>query len=226
MFGQSLLSGAFGSAALGTQANPATSGMALYNAGIQTTGNYWINGGSGAYEAYIKMDAGGGWINVNLSNSVYSTLLSGGNGTGGSNMAAGGGSGTALLNANSATHAQANSLGCGGDSGKSYLDLNSTFVSDFSITKVRIVVYYVSDSGSVVCGPYWTSTTSSRTQLQGTSTELNGACSNYPNRYSDQVGTGFTVEFHGTLNTTTRLFQQFTACSGSYTSQLKEVYVK
>lgn len=226
MFGQSLLSGAFGSAPLGTQANPAASGMALYNAGIQTTGNYWINGGSGAYEAYIKMDAGGGWINVNLSNSVYSTLLSGGNGTGGSNMAAGGGSGTALLNANNATHAQAQSLGCSGDQGKSYLDLNSTFVSNFSITKVRIVVLYVSDNGGVVCGPYWTSTTSSRTQLQGTSTQLNGACSNYPNRYSDQVGTGFTVEFHGTLNTTTRLFEQFTACSGSYTSQLKEVYVK
>ena len=225
MFGQSLLSGAFGSA-LGTEGNPAASGIALYNAGITTSGNYWINGGSGAYEAYIKMDAGGGWINVNLSNSVYSTLLSGGHGTGGSNMAAGGGSGTALLNANNGTHAQANSYGCGGDSQKSYLDLNSTFVSDFSITKVRIVVLYVSDSGSVVCGPYWTSTTSSRTQLQGTSTQLNGACSNYPNRYSDQVGTNFTVEFHGTLNTTTRLFQQFTACAGSYTSQLKEVYVK
>ena len=67
---------------LGTQQNPASSGTALYNAGITTSGNYWIDGGSGAYEAYIKMDAGGGWINLNLSNSVYSNLLVGGTGGG------------------------------------------------------------------------------------------------------------------------------------------------
>ena len=224
MFGQSLLSGAFG-APLGSESNPASSGMALYNAGITTTGNYWLDGGSGPYEAYIKMDAGGGWINVNLSNSVYSTLLSDGAGGCGSNMSSGGGSGTSLLNANSGSYSQANCYGCGGDAYKSYLDLDSTFVSDFSITQVRIKVLMNSTSG-VVCGPYWTSTTSSRTQLQGTAVELNGACSNYPNRYSDQVGSNFTVEFYGTLNTNTRLFQQFTACSGSYNSQLQEVYVK
>ena len=201
MFGQSLLSGAFGGP-LGSESNPASSGMALYNAGITTTGNYWLDGGSGPYEAYIKMDAGGG-----------------------SNMSSGGGSGTSLLNANSGSYSQANCYGCGGDAYKSYLDLNSTFVSDFSITQVRIKVLMNSTSG-VVCGPYWTSTTSSRTQLQGTAVELNGACSNYPNRYSDQVGSNFTVEFYGTLNTNTRLFQQFTACSGSYNSQLQEVYVK
>ena len=210
----------------GTQNNPASSGTALYNAGITTTGNYWIDGGSGAYEAYIKMDAGGGWINLNLSNSVYSNLLVGGAGSCGSNMVAGGGSGTALLNANNGTYQQANCYGCNGSSYKSYLDLNSTFASDFNITQVRVKVLYVSDNGNVVCGPYWTSTTSSRTQLQGTATQMNGACNNTPNRYSDQVGTGFTVEFHGPLNTNTRLFQQWTACGGSYVSKLQEIYVR
>ena len=212
--------------ALGTQENPASSGIALYNAGITTSGNYWINGGSGAYEAYIKMDAGGGWINLNLSNSVYSNLLVGGTGGGGSNMVAGGGTGTALLNANNGTYAQANSYGCNGSNYKSYLDLNSTFASDFNITEVRVKILYVSDNGNVVCGPYWTTTTSSRTQLQGTATQMNGACNNTPNRYSDQVGTGFTVEFHGPLNTNTRLFQQWTACGGSYVSKLQEIYVR
>lgn len=225
MFGQNLPLG-FAGAPLGTQGNPASSGIALYNAGITTTGNYWIDGGSGAYEAYVKMDAGGGWINVNLSNSVYSNLLVGGTGYGGSNMVAGGGSGTALLNANNGTYAQANSYGCNGANYKSYVDLNSTFVSDFSITEVRIKLLYVSDNGNVVCGPYWTSTTSSRTQLQGTATQLNGACNNTPNRYSDKVGTNFIVEWHGVLNTNTRLLQQWTACGGSFVSQVQEIYVR
>ena len=211
---------------LGTQQNPASSGTELYNAGITTSGNYWIDGGSGAYEAYIKMDAGGGWINLNLSNSIYSNLLVGSAGSCGSNMVSGGGTGTALLNANNGTYSQANCYGCSGSNYKSYLDLNSTFASDFNITEVRVKILYVSDNGNVVCGPYWTSTTSSRTQLQGTAIQMNGACNNTPNRYSDQVGTGFTVEFYGPLNTNTRLFQQWTACGGSYTSQLQEIYVR
>ena len=210
----------------GTQNNPASSGIALYNAGITTSGNYWLDGGSGAYEAYVKMDAGGGWINVNLSNSVYSNLLVGGTGGCGSNAVAGGGSGTALLNANNGSYSQANCYGCGGASYKSYVDLNSTFASDFNITEVRVKLLYVSDNNYVICGPYWTSTTSSRTQLQGTATQLNGACNNTPNRYSDKVGTNFIVEWYGALNTNTRLLQQWTACGGSFVSQVQEIYVR
>ena len=55
---------------------------------------------------------------------------------------------------------------------------------------------------------------------------MNGTCNNTPNRYSDRVGTGFTVEFYGPLNTNTRLFQQWTACGGSYVTQLQEIYVR
>jgi hypothetical protein len=226
MFGQGIPIG-FGTQPIpGTQDNPASSGIALYNAGVTTSGNYWLDGGSGAYEAYVKMDAGGGWINVNLSNSVYSSLLVGGTGSCGSNMVAGGGSGTALLNANNGSYAQANCYGCNGANYKSYVDLNSTFASDFSITEVRVKLLYVSDDGNVTCGPYWTSTTSSRTQLQGTAIQLNGACNNPPNRYSDKVGTNFIVEWYGALNTNTRLLQQWTACSGSFVSQVQEIYVR
>lgn len=207
-------------------ANAAASGKVLYENGITTTGNYWLNGGSGAYEAYVKMDAGGGWINVNLSNSVYPDLLTSGWGGGGSDLIAGGGTGTALLNANNSTHAQANSYGCASSNYKSYIDLDSTFASDFGITEVRIKILYVSDNNYVICGPYWPTTTSSRTILQGTATEVAGTCNNPPNDYSTLVGTGFTVEWHGPLNTVTRLLETWTACGGSFTMQLLEVYVR
>ena len=195
-------------------------------AGITSNGNYWLDGGSGAYLAYVKMDQGGGWINVNLNNSIYANLLTSGWGTGGSNMIANGGTGTALLNASNSTHAQANSYGCSSAPYRSYVDLDSTFASDFGITEVRVKILYISDNGNVVCGPYWTNTTSSRTIVQGTSTEVNGACNNTPNRYSDVVGTNFTVEFYGPLNTVTRLIESWTACGGSFTMQLQELYVR
>jgi len=207
-------------------ASAAPSATYLYNNGITTSGNYWLDGGSGAYEAYVKMDEGGGWINVNVSNSVYANLLTNSWGTGGSSLLSGGGTGTALLGGGNSTQSQANSFGCTGDNGKTVLNLDSTFASDFGITEVRVKILYVSDNGNVVCGPYWTVTTSSRTIVQGSSTEVNGACNNTPNRYSDVVGTNFTVEFYGPLNTITRLFETWTACGGSFTMQLQEVYVR
>lgn len=207
-------------------ANAAASGKALYDNGITTSGNYWLNGGSGAYEAYVKMDEGGGWINVNVSNSVYPNLLTNSWGSGGSTLLSGGGTGTALLGGGNSTQSQANSFGCPGANGKTVLDLDSTFASDFGITEVRIKILYVSDNGNVVCGPYWTQTTSSRTIVQGQAIEVNGTCANTPNRYSDRVGTNFTVEWHGPLNTATRLLETWTACGGSFTMQLQEVYVR
>ena len=210
----------------GTENNPATSGKVLYNAGFTTTGNYWLDGGSGTTQYYIKMDYGGGWINVNNGNSVYSTLLSSGWGTGGSDMLSGGGTGTSLLNANNSSHSQAQSYGCPAEPYKSYIDLNNTFATDFNITEARIKILYVSDDSNVTCGPYWTSAFSDRTIITGTSTQVDTTCNNSPNRYSDKVGTGFTVEFYGTLNSATRILQAWTACGGSFTMRLLEVYVR
>ena len=51
-------------AALGSQANPATNGSALYAAGNRTDGVYWLNPtGSNAFQAYvINSRDGGGWV--------------------------------------------------------------------------------------------------------------------------------------------------------------------
>ena len=207
-------------------AKAAASGKDLYDNGITTSGNYWLDGGSGAYEAYVKMDEGGGWINVNVSNSIYANLLTNSWGSGGSTLLSGGGTGTSLLGGGNSTQSQANYYGCPGANGKTVLDLDSTFASDFGITDVRIKILYISDNGNVVCGPYWTQTTSSRTIVQGQAIEVNGTCNNTPNRYSDRVGTNFTVEWYGPLNTVTRLLETWTACGGSFTMQLQEVYVR
>lgn len=216
----------------GSVNNPGASGTALYNLGYTTTGNYYIDGGSGAYEAYIKMDYGGGWINVNLSNSVYSTLLSGGAaGSGGTDPLTGSSAtGTSLLNASNALQTQNSYYDCGGSSGKAYVDLNSTFASDFGITEARMKIYMVSVGGTT-CGPNWTSIFSNtRTIISGTSLQIDGACGNSPNRYADKVSAPFTVEFYGTLSTATRVFQGWTACGiysgGGYTMRLLEMYVR
>lgn len=204
----------------------APSGNYLYENGFTTTGTYWLNGGSGAYQAYVKMDYGGGWINLNVSNNVYNPLLTNTFGTGGSALLNGGGTGTALLGGGNSTQSQANSFGCPGANGKTRLFLNSTFTTDFNITEVRIKILYVSDNSNVVCGPYWPVSTSSRTIIQGSSIEVNGTCANTPNRYSDLVGTGFTVEWYGPLVTATELFSTWTACGGSFTMQLLEIYAR
>lgn len=213
--------------AVGTSVNPASSGSALYAAGITENGNYYLDGGSGSTQYFVKMDNGGGWINVNTGNSVYSSLLTSGTGTGGSELLGGStATGTDLLNGGNATQAQALTYGCPGATGKAYLDLNSTFASDFSISEVRLKILYVSDDNSVTCGPYWTNGKSNITIISGSSTEVYGVCANPPNRYSDLVGTNFTVEFYGDLASSTRLLEAWTACGGSYTMRLLEVYVR
>jgi hypothetical protein len=117
-------------------------------------------------------------------------------------------------------------LACATADHKSKLDLSSAFASDFNITEVRVKIQYVSDNGGVTCGPYWNQTTSSRTIISGTSIQVNGTCNNPPNRYSDLVGTGFFVEFYGPLNVVTELLRAGTACGGSFTMMLSEIWVR
>lgn len=214
-------------APLGTYENPATSGMAIYNSGQTSSGVYWLKTPGGTpFEAYIKMDYGGGWINLNKNLGPYTNVLTSSYGTGGSDMLTGASNvDVSALNCANSTHAQAQSLSCSGSSGRSVVSLNSTFASNFSITQVRLKVLYVTDDGNVTCGPYFTNSTTSRTIITGSSIEVEGTCNNPPNRYSDLVGTGFTVEFYGPL-ANNDLFYSWTACGGSFTIQLKEIYVK
>jgi hypothetical protein len=215
-------------APLGTYENPATSGQAIYNSGQTASGVYWLKTPGGTpFEAYIKMDYGGGWINLNRNLGPYTNVLTSSYGSGGSDILTGAsGFDTTALNCGSSTQAQASSFGCGGSSGQAYVSLNSTFASNFGITQARIKLIYVSDDGNVVCGPYFSNSLSSRTIITGTSIQVEGTCNNPPNRYSDLVGEGFTIEWYGTLISTSIILYAYTACGGSFNMQLREVYVR
>jgi hypothetical protein len=219
-----------GGGAPGSENNPFSgTGTGLYNAGFTTTGNYWLNSTStGPFEVRIVHDNGNGWINMTPTMGTMTNALTSGSGSGGSSFLQSPTlDPTSEMNNGTSTQSQAQVYGCPGINGKAYLDLNSSFASDFSITEVRIKMYFVS-GGNVICGPYWTNSTtqSSRVQLQGTTTQLNGACANPPNRYTDLVGSGFTVEWYGDISSSNRLLMSWTACGGSFGAQLKSIYVR
>lgn len=217
-----------GGGPLGSQINPATSGSALYDAGITTTGNYWLTSGeTGDFLALVNMDHGGGWINITPKMGYMTNALTSTWGSGGSNILSGAGTDpTSAISCSNSTQSQATVYACSGENGKSVVYLNSAFASQFGITEVRIRLTYISDDGIVTCGPYWTNSTSSRTIIQGTVTQIDTTCANAPNRYSDKVGTGFTVEWYGPLNDVTKLLYAWTACTGSYTMRLDQLYVR
>lgn len=218
----------------GTITNPAQSGQEIYNAGLTTTGLYWFAGdtyGAGdgnQFQMYVKHDYGGGWININKNAGPYGTILTSGFGSGGSDILSGAATDTtSAINCNNSTHAQAGQVGCAGSAQRSYVDLASSFATDFSVSEVRMKITYVSDDSNVTCGPYWTDVISSGlTIISGTSTQVNTTCANNPNRYSDINGVGFTVEFYGTLASSTRVVTAWTACGGSFVMTLDELYVR
>lgn len=215
-------------APLGTYENPASSGMAIYNSGQTSSGVYWLKTPGGTpFEAYIKMDYGGGWINLNTNLGPYTNVLTSSYGGGGSDMLTGAsGVEVAALNCGSSTQAQAGTYGCPGENGKATISLNSTFASNFGITQARIKLVYESDDGNVTCGPYFSNSLTSRSIITGSSIQIEGTCNNPPNRYSDLVGVGFTIEWYGTLIDVTKILYAWTACGGSFTMRVKEIYVR
>jgi hypothetical protein len=217
-----------GGGPLGSELNPATSGIAIYNAGITTTGNYWLtSSGTGDFQALVDMNHGGGWINITPTMGSMTNALTSSWGSGGSNILTGANTDpTSAISCGNSSQSQASVYGCPGQNGQSIVSLNSTFASQFNISEVRIRLTYISDDGNVTCGPYWTNSITSRTIIQGTSAQIDGACNNPPNRYSDRVGTGFTVEWYGPLSDVTKLLYAWTACGGSYTMRLDQLYVR
>lgn len=216
-------------APIGTAENPATSGTAIYNSGQTTSGVYFLKTPSNVpFEAYIKMDYGGGWINLNHNIGPYANVLvSAWGGTGSDLLTGASNVDVSYVNCSNSTQSQAVTLGCSGSIDQATVGIKSTFASDFGITEARIKILYVADDGNVTCGPYWTSGFSSYTIITGTSIQVQGTCNNPPNRYSDLVGTGFTVEFYGPIaNVSNYILGAWTACGGSYTMQLKEFYVR
>jgi hypothetical protein len=207
----------------------ATSGKAIYTAtnGTAQTGTYWLKTPGGAtYQAYIKMDQGGGWIGVNtaLGGSNYSSITSATWGNGGGNMFTGASQtlGT-LLNGSYVTNNQGDIYACVGANYRSQILMNTTAISDLGVTQVRWVVWVTSQS-NVTCG-YMNSNAASVTIINGTAAEL-GTCANPPNQYSQVTPASFTFEAYGNLPAAGVLFETWTACTGSYAVALRELYVR
>jgi hypothetical protein len=213
---------------LGTLSNPAPNGKAIYAADpTSPTGTYWLKSPSGVvYQAYIKMDQGGGWINLNLAAlGPYTTPLTSGWGTGGGNQLNSGSSTFgAPLGAGFVNNSQAVTFQCPSYAYRSFVTANATMVSDLSATQVRFKASATSLSG-VTCG-YINSDMTSITLISGTSNMMY-VCSNPPTSYSDVNPSSFTVEaYGGFISGTTRVYESWTACGGSFSSALTEVYIR
>jgi hypothetical protein len=206
----------------------AKSGNQIYQLNPSSTnGNYWLKSPSGTlYQAYIKMDYGGGWISLNAGAlGPYATPLTASNGSGGGNMLSGASSTPlALMNGGYVGQSQGNAYGCPGYSGVSQLTLNTQMIADLGLTQVRWKCAVTSLS-NVTCGNLNTNQ-SNITIISGTASELN-TCANPPSQYSQVNPGSFTFEAYGTFNNASYgVFQTWTACTGSMSVALLELYVR
>lgn len=215
---------------LGTQGFPATSGRQIYEDDPSSpSGNYWLQSPSGVvYQAFIKMDQGGGWINLNRGAlGPYATPLSSGFGDRGGDQLAGGSSNPLLpLNASSVSNSQAQGYGCNGYPRRSWVEVNSTLKSDLGVTEHRWRASVLSHSG-VVCGSINQSAVNI-TVITGTSNMIS-VCNNVPNSYSNVNPGSFTVEARANFQASpleNRVFEAHTACGGAFTVRLDEIYVR
>jgi hypothetical protein len=213
---------------LGSESNPAVSGKAIYAANPSSpSGNYWLKSPGGTvYQAYIKMDYGGGWINLNKGAlGPYATPLTSGWGSGGGDMLTGG-STTPLapLGASFVTNQQSYYYSCSGGDARSYIDVNAQLWTDLGITEVRYNCSCQNMDGNVVCG-YFNSAVSYTTIVSGTANMM-GVCNNTPNRYSDVNPGSFTAEAIGTPSVARRVYSTQTACGGSYQMRVNQLYVR
>jgi hypothetical protein len=221
---------------LGTSPNfPAVSATAIYNANNSApSGYYWIKpaGLSQPFQAYCKMDYGGGWMNLTrmipeISSSPVITGYSGGSGAGDmvgndySNWLA---SPMTFMNGVNVYNSQALSYGCPGGSYPSQIQTSAAFRTYFpTISQVRVKVWIGTNDGNVVCATV--SGFGSATMITGSSNIL-GICNNTPNRWSDLVGTNQVAEWYGTPPSTTVLYTTHTACGGAFYSRVLELYIK
>ena len=222
---------------LGTSpAYPAVSASAIYAANPSApSGYYWIQpaGLSKPFQAYCKMDFGGGWMNVNriIPEISSSPVLVGvAPGSGASDMV-----GTDFSNAMSvpmgfmngvqAYNNQTDTYGCGGGSYPSTIQTTAAFRTYFpTISQCRVKVWIGTNSGNVVCATV--SGMSSVTMITGSSNIL-GICNNTPNRWSDLVGQNQVAEWYGTPQSSTILYTTSSACgSGGFYSRVLELYIR
>jgi hypothetical protein len=206
----------------------ATSGNQIYSENPNApTGIYWLKTPSNVtYQAYIKMDFGGGWVNLNTQVGPYSSALTSTWGSGGGNALSGAvvGFGGAItpISANFVANNQGNIFGCPGANGASNVNMNSTLKSDLGATKVRWK-FSVQNMSNVTCG-FPADAVSNLTIISGTSNNF-AVCANPPNQYSQVNPGSFTAEGYGNFSGTL-VNRVYTACSGYFEVRLVELYVR
>jgi hypothetical protein len=215
----------------GSPQTAASSGNEIFSAySSAPDGVYWLKTPGGVtYQVYIKMDRGGGWINLNSSVGPYSSALTTSNGSGGGNMLSG--SSTDLAGGiypcvgDFVFQNQAGVFGCPGFGARSIVNMNSTFRSDINATQVR-VNFTVTGMSNVTCG-FHTVGTGALTIVSGTANNFS-VCANPPSQYS-QVNPGtFTAEgISATMNSNgAEIYSVYTACSGSMSVRLNSIFVR
>jgi hypothetical protein len=214
---------------LGTLQNPARNGRDIIEANPSAaSGNYYLKASDGTvYQAYIRMDNGGGWINLNNGQlGPYTNTLTSGNGSGGGNMLSGGSSTAfAALGANFVNNSQAVIFTCGSYNDRSWVKANTTMLKDLAATEVRWN-FSVQNQNNVTCG-FINSSAKNITMISGNS-DMIGRCSNSPT-YTQQNSGSFTAEAYGRLMAAEPdgyIFTVYTACAGSFDVRLNGLYIR
>jgi hypothetical protein len=211
----------------------ATSGKAIYNAYPSApSGVYWLKTSGGtAFQAYIAMDYGGGWVNLhtNYGSGAYSSPLYG------SALGAGGGDQTsgntgngfgpwAPLGASYVSNNQAGNYVCSGSNGRSQVFANASILTDLGATQVRWSSS-VTNMSNVTCG-YLNANQSSITIISGTSNYIS-VCANGSGQYSQVNPGSFTLIAYANIAASgNALFEAWTACSGSMSVALNYIMVR
>jgi hypothetical protein len=207
----------------------ATSGKAIYNAYPSApSGVYWLKTSGGtAFQAYIAMDYGGGWVNLhtNYGSGAYSSPLTTAGWANHLSGASGNGFGPwAPLGASYVNNAQANSYVCSGSSYRSQVFANASILTDLGATQVRWSSS-VTNMSNVTCG-YLNANQSNYTIINGTSSMLN-TCANPPNQYSQVNPGSFTLIAYANIAASgNALFEAWTACGGSMDVSLNYLMVR
>ena len=222
--------------ALGTSPQwPASSAAAIYSANPGApSGYYWLkfSGMGAAFQAYCKMDAGGGWMMLDrlmpgLSDSPVitgSALGSGGGNHVGNDVSNPKISPIQFLNGPTVYNSQALTYGCPGSTGRSQILTSADLRTYFgTISYVRTKVFLGSNDGNVTCG--YVGSLGSPVMITGPINALS-VCNNTPNRWSDVVGANQTIEFYGTPVSQTSIWECWTACGGAFNVKVLEIYIK
>lgn len=223
---------------LGTSpAYPAPSASAILTANpTAPSGYYWLRltGMTQPFQAYCKMDFGGGWV---LLDRLIPEI--GGNTPVITGSAVGAGGGDMIGNDNinpkiapiqftngpTVNNSQSGTFGCGGASGRSQVITSAALRSAFgTISAVRAKVFLGTNDGNVVCG--YVGQLISPTMITGPINALS-VCNNTPNRWSDVVAQNQTIEFFGgPAVSQTVIYESWTACGGSFNSRILELYIR